>query len=139
MTGRVIRFPIADPLETALVAATELNREQLEQLRDQVAPLLAASCPPATAAVVKSKPERPPFLGGLPQGTTWWRLDRVEADSPRRQGLRAISVPAAAYWWAAALNLPEGAGSRDTRVGHERRASQPQRMSRLVRVPGKMA
>jgi len=65
MTGRVIRFPIADPLETALVAATELDREQLEQLRDQVAALLAASCPPA---VVKSKPERPPFLGGLPQG-----------------------------------------------------------------------
>ena len=68
MTGRVIRFPIADPLETALVAATELNREQLEQLRDQVAALLAASCPPAPAPVVKSKPERPPFLGGLPQG-----------------------------------------------------------------------
>ena len=42
MTGRVIRFPIADPLETALVAATELDREQLEQLRDQVAALLAA-------------------------------------------------------------------------------------------------
>jgi hypothetical protein len=68
MTGRVIRFPIADPLETALVAATELDREQLEQLRDQVAALLAASCPPAPAPVVKSKPERPPFLGGLPQG-----------------------------------------------------------------------
>ena len=32
MSGRVIRFPIADPLETALVAATELDREQLEQL-----------------------------------------------------------------------------------------------------------
>jgi hypothetical protein len=41
MTGRVIRFPIADRLETALVAATELDREQLEQLRDQVAALLA--------------------------------------------------------------------------------------------------
>ena len=68
MTGRVIRFPIADPLETALVAATELDREQLEQLGDQVAALLAASCPPAPAPVVKSKPERPPFLGGLPQG-----------------------------------------------------------------------
>ena len=68
MTGRVIRFPIADPLETALVAATELNREQLEQLRNQVAALLAASCPPAPAPVLKSKPERPPFLGGLPQG-----------------------------------------------------------------------
>ena len=64
----MIRFPIADPLETALVAATELDREQLEQLRDQVAALLAASCPPAPAPAVKSKPERPPVLGGLPQG-----------------------------------------------------------------------
>jgi len=68
MTGRVIRFPIADPLETALVAATELDREELEQLRDQVAALLAASCPPTPARAVKSKPERPPVLGGLPQG-----------------------------------------------------------------------
>jgi hypothetical protein len=68
MTGRVIRFPIADPLETALVAATELDREQLEQLRDQVAALLAASAPLARAPVIKSEQERPPFLRGLPEG-----------------------------------------------------------------------
>ena len=47
MTGRLIRFPIAEPLETALVAATELDREQLEQLRDHVAALLATLPPPA--------------------------------------------------------------------------------------------
>jgi hypothetical protein len=68
MTGRVIRFPIAEPLETALVAATELDREQLEQLRDQVAALLAASLPPAAAPVVKSKRKRAPFLEGFPEG-----------------------------------------------------------------------
>src|ERR1700674_2728705 len=68
MTGRVIRFPIADPLETALVAATELDREQLEQLRDQVAALLAASAPLARAPGIKSEQERPPFLRGLPEG-----------------------------------------------------------------------
>jgi hypothetical protein len=68
MTGRLIRFPIADPLETALVAATELDREQLEQLRDQVAALLAASCPPAPAPRVKSEQERPALLRGLPEG-----------------------------------------------------------------------
>ena len=45
MTGRVIRFPIADPLETALVAATELDREQLEQLQEQVLPLRSISPP----------------------------------------------------------------------------------------------
>jgi hypothetical protein len=68
MTGRLIRFPMADPLETALVAATELDREQLEQLRDQVAALLAALPPPAPAPVVQPKPERSPYLAGLPQG-----------------------------------------------------------------------
>ena len=68
MTGRVIRFPIADPLETALVAATELDYEQLEQLRDQVAALLAASAPPAPAPMVKAEPERPALLRGLAEG-----------------------------------------------------------------------
>ena len=69
MTARVIRFPIADPLETALVAATELDREQLEQLRDQVAALLAALPRPAPPIKrVKAKPERSPVLGGLPEG-----------------------------------------------------------------------
>ena len=60
MTRRLIRFPMAEPLETALVAATELDREQLEQLRDQVAALLEALPPPAPAPVVKPKPERSP-------------------------------------------------------------------------------
>ena len=67
MTRRVIRFPMAEPLETALVAATELDREQLEQLRDQVAALLAALPPPA-APISEPKPERTPFLAGLPEG-----------------------------------------------------------------------
>lgn len=67
MTARLIRFPIAEPLETALVAATELNREELEQLRAQVAVLLAAM-PPPPAPVREPKLERSPFLAGLPQG-----------------------------------------------------------------------
>jgi hypothetical protein len=41
--------------------------------------------------------------GRSPAGTAWRRLDRVEADSARRQGLRAVSIPTAASWWAAAL------------------------------------
>ena len=67
MSRRVIRFPIAEPLETALVAATELDREQLEQLRDQVAALLAAM-PPRPAPISEPKPERSPLLAGLPEG-----------------------------------------------------------------------
>ena len=68
MTGRVIRFPIADPLETALVAATELNRDQLEQLQEQVAALLAASPAPGSEPVRKAKRERVGVLAGLPEG-----------------------------------------------------------------------
>jgi len=67
MTRRVIRFPIAEPLETALVAAIELDRDQLEQLRDQVAALPAAM-PPPPAPVTEPKPERSAFLAGLPEG-----------------------------------------------------------------------
>lgn len=66
MTRRLIRFPIAEPLETALVAATELDREELEQLRDQVAALLEAlPPPPVPAPAAEAKPERSPYLAGL--------------------------------------------------------------------------
>src|SRR5919199_5585415 len=68
MTRRLIRFPMAEPLETALVAATELDREQLEQLGDQVAALLEALPPPIPAPVVEVKKERSPYLAGLPEG-----------------------------------------------------------------------
>jgi hypothetical protein len=69
VTLRVIRFPIADPLQTALVAATELDLEQLEQLRDQVAALLAALAPQQTAAPgVPARSERSAFLADLPVG-----------------------------------------------------------------------
>ena len=68
MTRRLIRFPMAEPLETALVAATELDREQLEQLRDQVAALLEALPPPVPAPAAEAKPERSPYLAGLPEG-----------------------------------------------------------------------
>ena len=67
MTGRVIRFRIADALETALVAATELDRDPLEQLQEHVMALLAA-LPPRPAVVVEPPRDRAPFLAGLPQG-----------------------------------------------------------------------
>ena len=67
MTRRVIRFPIADALQTALVAATELDRDELEQLQEHVAALLAA-LPPPPAIVLEPTRERPPFLVALPLG-----------------------------------------------------------------------
>jgi hypothetical protein len=68
MTARLIRFPIAEPLETALLAATELNRAQLEQLRDQVVALLEALPPLAPIGRAKAVRERSPYLAGLPEG-----------------------------------------------------------------------
>jgi hypothetical protein len=67
MAGRVIRFAIADALETALVTATELDRDQLQQLQEHVAALLAA-LPPPPAIVVEPTRQRSPFLDGLPEG-----------------------------------------------------------------------
>ena len=89
MTRRVIRFPIADPLETALVAATELDRDQLEQLRDQVAALLAASSPPRSASVAKPQAEQSAFLADLPVGPRgggcieWKRIRQVTRSMDR--------------------------------------------------------
>jgi hypothetical protein len=59
---------MAEPLEPALLAATELDREELEQLRDQVAALLEALPPPIPAPAAEAKPERSPYLAGLPEG-----------------------------------------------------------------------
>jgi hypothetical protein len=67
MTRRVIRFPMADALQTALVAATELDRDELEQLQEHVQALLAA-LPPPLASVVEVAREDAPFLAGLPHG-----------------------------------------------------------------------
>ena len=116
--ARVIRFPIADPLETALVAATELNREQLEQLRAQVAALLAAM-PPPPAPVTEPKPERSPFLVGLPQGP---RAGGLIESKPIRHGQKnswAVSIPAGPCWREPALGDRSSARSRRPR-GHER-------------------
>ena len=67
MARRVIRFPIADALQTALVAATELDRDEREQLQARVQALLTA-LPPPPALVVEPTRERSPSLAGLPQG-----------------------------------------------------------------------
>jgi hypothetical protein len=75
MTGRVIRFPIADPLETALVAATELDREQLEQLQEQVAALLAALPPPCSCTSRESEAGAFPVYRRPAGGSARWRLD----------------------------------------------------------------
>jgi hypothetical protein len=67
MTRRVIRFPIADALQTALVAATELDRDELEQLQAHVQALLTALPPPPGLEVEAARADAP-FLAGLPQG-----------------------------------------------------------------------
>ncbi len=46
MAGRVIRLPVAEPLEAALAAIAQLDRGDLEQLHDQIGAVLRATAPP---------------------------------------------------------------------------------------------
>ncbi len=46
MAGRVIRLPVAEPLEAALAAIAQLDRGELEQLHDQIGAVLRATAPP---------------------------------------------------------------------------------------------
>jgi hypothetical protein len=46
VVSRVIRLPIAQPLETALAAIAQLDRGELEQLHEQIGAVLLATAPP---------------------------------------------------------------------------------------------
>src|ERR671938_1543727 len=46
MAGRVIRLPVAAPLEAALAAIAQLDRGELEQLPEQIGAVLRATAPP---------------------------------------------------------------------------------------------
>ena len=67
MSARLIRLRAPDPLETALVAAADLDRAQLEQVREHVAALLEALPPPAPAGASAAR-ERPAPPDGAPCG-----------------------------------------------------------------------
>ena len=92
--SRVIRFPIADPLQTAVVAATELDRDQLEQLRDQVTALLVAG--PRHTATVRRRvirfPIADPFETAVVAAS---ELDRDQLEQLRDQvtALVVASLP----------------------------------------------
>jgi hypothetical protein len=64
MSVRLVRLRPADPLETALVAAADLDRTQLEQLRAHVTALL----PPFPAVPVAVLRRHPPPPEGAPSG-----------------------------------------------------------------------
>jgi hypothetical protein len=49
MAGRVIRLPVAEPLEAALAAIARLDRGELEQLHEQIGAVLQATAPPPAA------------------------------------------------------------------------------------------
>ena len=129
----------SEPLETALVAATELDREQLEQLRDQVAALLEALPPPAPAPVVKPNAERSPYLAGLPEGPRGGGAIEWKWHRQGKNRYRAVSVPAGPSGRAAALDLSPSVSSGYPCGGYQRWARQPERLSRLVPVPGELA
>src|SRR5918911_2254954 len=48
MAGRVIRLPVAEPLEAAIAAIAQLDRGELEQLHEQIGAVLRATAPPPT-------------------------------------------------------------------------------------------
>ena len=49
MVGRVIRLPVAEPLEAAIAAIAQLDRGELEQLHEQLGAVLRATAPPPAA------------------------------------------------------------------------------------------
>ena len=71
MSVRLIRLRSADPLETALVAAADLDRTQLEQLGAHVAALLEALPPterPPRPMPARQRPAPPPGMACGPAG-----------------------------------------------------------------------
>ena len=78
MSVRLVRLRPADPLETALVAAADLDRAQLEQLKAHVAALLATLPPPeptVPSASGRQRPAPPPgaVRGPLGGGYLEWK------------------------------------------------------------------
>jgi hypothetical protein len=69
MTGRLLRFPAADPLEAVLARLAELDRAQLEQVREHLSALLEALAP-AEPPAPPARPtrERPDLPPGVPRG-----------------------------------------------------------------------
>ena len=81
MPGRLLRFPTADPLETVLTGLAELDRAQLEQVREQLTTLLDAfvptsSVPPSTRPV-RERPDRPPEVPRGPLGGGYIEWKRI--------------------------------------------------------------
>jgi hypothetical protein len=59
MAGRVIRLPVAEPLEAALAAIAQLDRGELEELHDQIGAVLRATAPPpATTRAERAQRQR---------------------------------------------------------------------------------
>ena len=58
MAGRVIRLPVAEPLEVALAAIAQLDRGELEQLHEQIGAVLQATAPPAPTRAERVRAQR---------------------------------------------------------------------------------
>jgi hypothetical protein len=80
LPGRVIRLPMAEPLEVAMAALAGLDRAELEQLHEQIGAVLQATAPPPAAP---TRAER-----GRAQGGQGWIQTRVVRDpeTGRRYG-----------------------------------------------------
>jgi hypothetical protein len=79
MTGRLLRFPTADPLETVLTGLTELDQAQLEQVQEHLTALLAAFAPPnlPPSRPVRERPDLPPDVPRGPLGGGYIEWKRI--------------------------------------------------------------
>ena len=135
MSPRLIRLRAPDPLESALVAAADLGRDELEQLRTHVAALLEALPPPVSrpAAVVRARPAPPAGVPCGPRGGGFIQWKHV------RDGAKVYGP---SPYWRVRLDrrqrsiYPARAGSGHTGSAVDRlRCEQPQRAGRAVRLP----
>lgn len=81
MTGRLLRFPTADPLEMVLTGLVELDRAQLEQVQEHLTALLEAFAPPSPrmppSRPVRERLDLPPDVPRGPLGGGYIEWKRI--------------------------------------------------------------
>jgi hypothetical protein len=147
MAGRVIRLPVAKPLEAAVAAIAQLDRGELEQLHEQIGAVLRATAPPPAAPTraervrtqrgqgwIETRFVRDPETGRRygPYLVRRWREDRRK----RLQYLGKRIGPDP----SSSMNEAEaGSGSGRELGGLSGDAAQPQAHAGLLQVPPEVA
>ncbi len=89
MAGRLIRPPVAGPLEAALAAIAQLDRGELEQLHEQIGAVLRATAPPP-APTRAERARRQRGQGSIDAGCVRDRLTGQRYGSYKRKRLQYL-------------------------------------------------